>query len=198
MADSGAWPAVACSSRKTSVRIHTESYYPFGLPRFPMDGRGDRWARTSTIARSVPSSSCDRSWSKFLSKGMTRCPPRTAPFPFVPTYSSFSCHSPIAAPRRRRPQPSDAMLAHARKLLRSTPLIDGHNDLPWAIRESETAPRDVKAYDLRAPDNGTHRSGAAQPGRAGRPSSGRSTSRARSRTAASPGYSSSSSTSRAG
>ena len=27
--------------------------------------------------------------------------------------------------------------------------IDGHNDLPWAIRESRTAPRDVDAYDLR-------------------------------------------------
>jgi membrane dipeptidase len=46
--------------------------------------------------------------------------------------------------------PSDAALEHARKLLRSTPLIDGHNDLPWEIRESKTAPRDVKAYDLRA------------------------------------------------
>ena len=45
--------------------------------------------------------------------------------------------------------PSDAALEHARKLLRSTPLIDGHNDLPWAIRESKTAPRDVEAYDLR-------------------------------------------------
>ncbi len=52
------------------------------------------------------------------------------------------------------PTPSDAMLAHARKLLRSTPLIDGHNDLPWAIRESKTAPRDVKAYDLRAKTTG--------------------------------------------
>ena len=31
----------------------------------------------------------------------------------------------------------------------SAPLIDGHNDLPWAIRESKTAPRDVDAYDLR-------------------------------------------------
>ena len=28
-------------------------------------------------------------------------------------------------------------------------MIDGHNDLPWAIRESKTAPRDVPAYDLR-------------------------------------------------
>jgi membrane dipeptidase len=43
----------------------------------------------------------------------------------------------------------DAALEHARKLLASTPLIDGHNDLPWEIRESKTAPRDVKAYNLR-------------------------------------------------
>ena len=50
--------------------------------------------------------------------------------------------------------PSDAMLAHARKLLKSTPLIDGHNDLPWAIREAKTSPRDVKAYDLRAQTTG--------------------------------------------
>ena len=28
-------------------------------------------------------------------------------------------------------------------------MIDGHNDLPWAIRESTAAPRDVLAYDLR-------------------------------------------------
>jgi membrane dipeptidase len=32
-------------------------------------------------------------------------------------------------------------------LLRSTPLIDGHNDLPWVIREE--AGGDVRAYDLR-------------------------------------------------
>ena len=43
----------------------------------------------------------------------------------------------------------DAALAHARALLATTPLVDGHNDLPWAIRESKTAPRDVDAYDLR-------------------------------------------------
>ncbi|MCC7053253.1 MAG: dipeptidase [Gemmatimonadaceae bacterium] len=40
-------------------------------------------------------------------------------------------------------------LAHAKALLATTPLIDGHNDLPWAIRESRTAPSDVEAYDLR-------------------------------------------------
>jgi membrane dipeptidase len=40
-------------------------------------------------------------------------------------------------------------LARARRLLASTPLIDGHNDLAWEIRTSPTAPRDVAAYDLR-------------------------------------------------
>ena len=44
---------------------------------------------------------------------------------------------------------SDPALERARKLLRSAPLIDGHNDLAWAIRQSKTAPRDVAAYDLR-------------------------------------------------
>ncbi|MGQ0767103.1 MAG: dipeptidase [Gemmatimonadota bacterium] len=42
----------------------------------------------------------------------------------------------------------DPHLAKARRVLRSTPLIDGHNDLPWAIRNSADAPRDVKAYDI--------------------------------------------------
>ena len=35
----------------------------------------------------------------------------------------------------------------AERVLRSTPLIDGHNDLPWLIRER--AGGDVEAYDLR-------------------------------------------------
>jgi membrane dipeptidase len=46
-------------------------------------------------------------------------------------------------------QSQDRALERARKLLRSTPLIDGHNDLPWTIRETTNAPRDVAAYDLR-------------------------------------------------
>ena len=46
-------------------------------------------------------------------------------------------------------QSSDPALEHARKLLESTPLIDGHNDLAWEIRESKDAPRDVAAYDIR-------------------------------------------------
>ena len=48
-------------------------------------------------------------------------------------------------------QSSDPALEHARKLLNSAPLIDGHNDLPWEIREAKDAPRDVAAYDIRRP-----------------------------------------------
>lgn len=44
---------------------------------------------------------------------------------------------------------ADPALLHARKLLKSTVLVDGHNDLPWTIREDPKAPRDVEAYDLR-------------------------------------------------
>jgi membrane dipeptidase len=40
-------------------------------------------------------------------------------------------------------------LERARRVLASTPLIDGHNDLPWAIREDSAHPGDVEAYDLR-------------------------------------------------
>ncbi len=45
----------------------------------------------------------------------------------------------------------DTHLTKAIRVLESTPLIDGHNDLPWAIRESEIAPHDVEAaaHDLR-------------------------------------------------
>jgi membrane dipeptidase len=46
-------------------------------------------------------------------------------------------------------QSPDAALEHARKLLETTPLIDGHNDLPWEIRTNREHPHDVAAYDLR-------------------------------------------------
>jgi membrane dipeptidase len=49
---------------------------------------------------------------------------------------------------------ADDPLERAKALLARHPLIDGHNDLPWAIRESVTAPRDVVAYDLRRPTAG--------------------------------------------
>lgn len=42
----------------------------------------------------------------------------------------------------------DAALQRANRILRSTLLVDGHNDLPWEIRTAER-PGDVAAYDLR-------------------------------------------------
>ncbi|HEY0970674.1 MAG TPA: dipeptidase [Gemmatimonadales bacterium] len=44
---------------------------------------------------------------------------------------------------------SDTHLEIARRVLREAPLVDGHNDLPWAIRDNQAAPHDVEAYDLR-------------------------------------------------
>ena len=44
-------------------------------------------------------------------------------------------------------QAQDVHLETARRVLAVTPLFDGHNDLPWVIRENEDAPRDVVAYD---------------------------------------------------
>jgi membrane dipeptidase len=44
---------------------------------------------------------------------------------------------------------TDPHMARAKRVLSTTPLVDGHNDLPWAIREATAAPHDVEAYDLR-------------------------------------------------
>jgi membrane dipeptidase len=57
--------------------------------------------------------------------------------------------APLAAQAPVKPLSPEAALAHAKEILSSTPLIDGHNDLPWAIRENKAAPGDVDAYDLR-------------------------------------------------
>jgi membrane dipeptidase len=48
----------------------------------------------------------------------------------------------------------DAALERAKRVLLAHPVIDGHNDLPWAIREDSAAPGDVEAYDLRARTRG--------------------------------------------
>jgi membrane dipeptidase len=61
----------------------------------------------------------------------------------------FGFVAPVAHAQRGTASPQDPHLAKALKVLESTPLIDGHNDLPWAIRESKSAPSDVEAYDLR-------------------------------------------------
>jgi membrane dipeptidase len=51
-------------------------------------------------------------------------------------------------------QAQDVHMDKARRALESTPLFDGHNDLPWVIRGSEDAPHDVEAYDLRNATSG--------------------------------------------
>ncbi|MHB1193213.1 MAG: dipeptidase [Longimicrobiales bacterium] len=55
----------------------------------------------------------------------------------------------LAAPASAQEDPH---MAKAVRVLSTTPLVDGHNDLPWAIRGSEAAPHDVRApaHDLRA------------------------------------------------
>ena len=45
--------------------------------------------------------------------------------------------------------PTAADRARALRVLAAHPVFDGHNDLPWRIREDKTHPRDVAAYDLR-------------------------------------------------
>lgn len=42
----------------------------------------------------------------------------------------------------------------AKRVLASVPLFDGHNDLPWAIRNAPSAPGDVRAYDIASPTAG--------------------------------------------
>jgi membrane dipeptidase len=44
---------------------------------------------------------------------------------------------------------AEAALERARRLLDVHPIFDGHNDLPWAIRNAADRPMDVAAYDLR-------------------------------------------------
>jgi membrane dipeptidase len=49
----------------------------------------------------------------------------------------------------------DAHMEKARRVLQAVPLVDGHNDLPWYIRNNfKQAPLDVEAYDLRKPTSG--------------------------------------------
>ncbi len=43
-------------------------------------------------------------------------------------------------------QEEDAALAHANRILQGAPIVDGHNDLPWVIRERFGG--DVEGYDI--------------------------------------------------
>ena len=44
---------------------------------------------------------------------------------------------------------ADPYMTRALRVLRTSPVFDGHNDLPWRIREDTVHPRDVAGYDLR-------------------------------------------------
>jgi len=69
-----------------------------------------------------------------------------------PAVFLFVCLYAYAATSAESPQDTQgdaAALQHARELLQTTPLIDGHNDLPWIIREE--AAGDVAAMRLEQP-----------------------------------------------
>jgi membrane dipeptidase len=54
------------------------------------------------------------------------------------------------APAGSTPHPSNADVSRALRVLTASPVMDGHNDLPWRIREDTLHPHDVEAYDLHA------------------------------------------------
>lgn len=62
----------------------------------------------------------------------------------------------LAALGSANAQPAeDAALTHARQLAKEGIIFDGHNDLPWTIRNYAPAPMDLDAYDLRTRAPGT-------------------------------------------
>ena len=77
---------------------------------------------------------------------------RPRPFALAAALLAFplaACGGMRAPQAQPTPEPSAADLERARRVLEASPLIDGHNDLPWEIRNYEPAPFDVEAYDLR-------------------------------------------------
>src|SRR5436309_15895839 len=53
-----------------------------------------------------------------------------------------------ATAQAQQPQ-SEPYMARAIRILTAQPVVDGHNDLPWRIREDKAHPMDVESYDLR-------------------------------------------------
>jgi membrane dipeptidase len=69
--------------------------------------------------------------------------PFTAVALFLPAFLAVRSAAPPPAAAAE-----DPALARALGVLARHPVWDGHNDLPWAIRENAAAPGDVAAYDL--------------------------------------------------
>jgi len=55
----------------------------------------------------------------------------------------------LSSDTRAQSQRPDPNMARALRALAAQPIVDGHNDLPWRIREDTVHPMDVEAYDLR-------------------------------------------------
>lgn len=73
----------------------------------------------------------------------------TAALRTVALATLFICMAAPVLPAQTPPAGTDPYMARALRVLRAHPVIDGHNDLPWAVRKAKQAPRDVAAYDLR-------------------------------------------------
>ena len=58
------------------------------------------------------------------------------------------CSMTIASAQQPAPGPDN--LARAKALLKQSPIIDGHNDYPWALREHDAA-RDLASLDISKP-----------------------------------------------
>lgn len=85
--------------------------------------------------------------------------PSAAVLPWLLALAAAPAQALLAAPLAAQGQPVATVLpssdrARAMRALEASPVIDGHNDLPWAIREDTVAPRDVAAYDLRTRTRG--------------------------------------------
>ncbi len=62
------------------------------------------------------------------------------------------------APQGPSPQSDQALLDRAKALHKKVPLIDGHNDYPWALRENAAArPRQARHQQAAADDHDRHR-----------------------------------------
>ena len=61
----------------------------------------------------------------------------------------LSASAAVSIQAQTTPAPTASDLARAKRILSETPLIDGHNDLPWRIREDSIARGNVDAYDIR-------------------------------------------------
>src|SRR5262245_36103166 len=71
----------------------------------------------------------------------------------LPTLAVAVLFAAVVPAAAQNPAP-DAAMARALRALAAQPIVDGHNDLPWRIREDTVHPMDVDAYDLRKPTPG--------------------------------------------